>query len=234
MYRTPKLETTIYGIFSELVKRGGTYKVIETDDFSSYTCAAILAEDLLKAMAYNACGKHEGLAFASAYYEIKTAFKHQLLIVINKAEDVVSFATFTHAPEVIGDFISGCTTELSAIDFRLDNRVQRKSEIFLTMSTKSLETYLKSKAIILEGGRLGMDIPKYLEDAENLVRMANLSELQALRQRCLLSTFKEIDDAKPKLTMTRFNGETGEFQINNFKSINLYKTTSTLIKKSIR
>jgi hypothetical protein len=82
-----------------------------------------------------------GAKFDAAFDELTTMVKHITLISIDDLSKTVTFATFTHSTEIVGQAISGITKPMSLVDFRLDPRIQYISE---TTSRIPLQIFIQA------------------------------------------------------------------------------------------
>jgi hypothetical protein len=207
--------TNLIKIFEKVVNTDRGFLIAAQADYASYICRLELTADFYEKIAYAACGSRTSLDFATTISALQVALDHTLMVVLNRNTDTVSFATFTHSGNIVGDVISGFTKEASGLDLVLANRAQYLSETFLTMGLTDFYQHIETGAIVINELPETLESKAWLKNEGTLARMQNLIELNGVAERYLDNRCLELIMERPRLRMVRFDGMTGELKVNS-------------------
>jgi hypothetical protein len=229
---------SIWG-FGDVTK--GLYNT-KTDGFGAFLGKVSFTTKFVEELAVRMCGSAAGPQYEALTTELVVMLKHLSLVTIGVAEGLVTFATCTHSPEIKGKYISGFTQLTSLADFKLDSNLQYVSGTTLTLPLDLFIDALNKSAIVLNEVDPAIKIAEWAKDAVANQMLQNTMEQNWIAQNMIETQNKLLREAGinsielelPKTYMTRFDGESGEFKVNQYSSVNLikgFKATAKFLPK---
>lgn len=232
-------DATILGYFTKLTSQKKLFQIVDYPNHTLFLSKVSITQDFIKACSYiGSNNNHNVVLYNELLVDLKLAFKHNILLTIDKQNDSVLFSTFTHSPKIWSKLGSSITKIVSGVDLTGLNRLQMLSDTFLMMSVKDFEIYLKSGAISIEELNINLIAEDWINNKKHIERLNNLSEQNIITQNIVKkynSSFVEKTLA-PNLKIITNNSDSSVYYVNN-KQIGLLefvKNASTTVIKKIK
>jgi hypothetical protein len=231
MYSNKIDKVAVVSQFGELVMSLKGYTIQKTDGFGAFLGKVGFTTKFIEELAVRMCGSAAGPQCEALTAELKMMLKHLSLVTIGVAEEMVTFATCTHSPNIKGSYISGVTQMTSLVDFKLDSKLQYVSGTTLTLPLDLFIDALNKSAIVLSEVDPAIKITEWAKDAMANQMLQNTMEQNWIAQNMIETQNKLLREAVinsielelPKTYMTRFDGGSGEFKVNQYSTVNLFK-----------
>jgi hypothetical protein len=165
MYSSKIDKVAVVSQFGELVMSLKGYTIQKTDGFGVFLGKASFTTKFVEELAVRMCGRATGPQFEALTTELVVMLKHLSLVTIGVAEEMVTFATCTHSPEIKGKCISGFTQLTSLVDFKLDSKLQYVSGTTLTLPLDLFIDALNKSAIVFNEVDPAIKIAEWAKDA---------------------------------------------------------------------
>lgn len=230
-------DATILGYFTKLTSQKKLLQIVDHPTHTLFLSKVSISQDFIKACSYiGSNNNHNVVLYNELLVDLKLAFKHNIIITVDKQIDSVLFSTFTHSSEIQSKSGSSITKIVSGVDLTGFNRLQMLSDTFLIMSIKDFEIYIKSGSINIEELNINLIVEDWINNKNHIKRLDNLSEQNIINQNIVKkynNSFFE-KDLTPNLKIITNNSDLSIYYVNS-KQISLFEfikdTSKTVLKK---